>query len=284
MFYLKKIMAVIECSEYKDAVDNLAKKLQEQGIELETVKSAESVSVMLQPTQDACLWFTDSAAIVKTLRCKEFPVLAFLHEKNREQDFSAALYACEEAWDLDADYMDKVYRRYKRLPWEILQTDRCIVRETVPEDADAFWEIYREPSVTRYTAGLFPNLKLEKQYINDYIDHVYGFYGFGVWTILQKDTNEIIGRAGFSYREGFEEPELGFLIGKLWQRQGYAEEVCRAILKYGWDELEFAKVRALVHPENEPSLGLCRKLGMLPMEELLLSGKRYVWLEMGCKN
>ena len=36
-----------------------------------------------------------------------------------------------------------------------------------------------------------------------------------------------------SEREGFAEPELGFIIGVGWQRRGYGEEVCRAIMKYG---------------------------------------------------
>lgn len=213
--------------------------------------------------------------IAMVLRQEKQPVLAFLHEKNRHQDFSAVLYACEAPEELDGDYMDKVYRRYTRLPWDVLETDRCFIRETVPEDAEAFYEIYEEPSITRYTEGLFPKIEQERQYINDYIDKIYSFYHFGVWTIIKKDTDEIIGRAGLSYREGYEEPELGFVIRKPWQRQGFAEEVCRAILNYGREELGFTVVQAFVRAENKASLALCRKLGMQPAREVEMTGESY---------
>lgn len=301
MFYLQKVIAIIENSRYRVSMEKLAETLEKQGIiwqcfwieELglqeitaekvidaiwnEQMKNAamEAIGRKIQcgsRTELACLWFTDMAELVEAVCQMEQPVLALLHENNRNQDMSAALYACEEPEDLDGDYLDKVYRRYKRIPWEILRTDRLLLRETTTEDAEAFFAIYKEPSITRYTEGLYPEIEQERQYIRDYIDKVYSFYGFGVWTVIKQDTGEIIGRAGLSYREGFEEPEIGFVIGVPWQRQGYAEEICRAIMEYGRNELEFTTIQAFVRPENEASLGLCEKLGMKCVEEVLLNG------------
>ena len=281
MFYLQKVIAIIENSRYRVSMDKLAETLEKQGIiwqcfwieELGLQEiTGESVIDAIREKDGTCLWFTDIPDMVTVLRRMEQPVLALLHENNRNQDLSAALYACEKPEDLDGDYLDKVYRRYQRIPWEILRTDRCYLRETTTDDAEAFFEIYKEPSITRYTEGLYPEIEQERQYIRDYIDKVYSFYGFGVWTVIKQDTGEIIGRAGLSYREGFEEPEIGFVIGVPWQRQGYAEEVCRAIMEYGRNELEFTTVQAFVRPENEASLGLCKKLGMKNVEEVLLNG------------
>lgn len=316
MFYLRKVIAIIENSAFRNAIDKLEKTLQEQKIVLQCfwIEELQLAEVTAETVFDAvwekfercatgeteggkadcrmrvevngagqdsvsadtaCLWFTDMADIVKVLSQMEQPVLALLHENNRNQDLSAALYACEEPGELDGGYLDKVYRRYKRLPWEILQTDRCLIRETIPEDAEAFFEIYKEPSITRYMEGLYPKIEQEKQYINDYIDKVYSFYGFGVWTVIKRDSGEIIGRAGLSYREGFEEPEIGFVIGKHWQRQGYAEEICNAILDYAREELEFDVVQAFVRPENVASLGLCKKLGMKLERETVIGGIKH---------
>ena len=77
------------------------------------------------------------------------------------------------------------------------------------------------------------------------------------------------------YREGFDEPELGFIIGVPWQRRGYAEEVCRAVLAYGWSALEFRQVQALVEPENIPSVRLCEKLGFRKDENVNVGEKEY---------
>ena len=88
----------------------------------------------------------------------------------------------------------------------------------------------------------------------------------------------VIGRAGISYREGFEEPELGFLIGVRWQRKGYAAEVCRAILAYAREVLEFERIQVLVESGNFPSLKLCEKLGFRFSAEVTLNGKPYLRL------
>lgn len=178
-----------------------------------------------------------------------------------ERDFSGIPYAVTDTEDLDEKYLERIWQRYRGIPWEICETKRCLVRESTVEDVESFYQIYRDESITAYMEDLFEDREKERQYIRDYIEKVYGFYGFGMWTVCLRETGEVIGRAGLSVREGFEEPELGYVIGKKWQGQGIATEVCREILAYGRDELGFERVRALMHPENAASKGLCRKLG-----------------------
>ena len=158
------------------------------------------------------------------------------------------------------------------IPWDILTTERCLVRETSVEDLDAFYEIYAEPSVTQYTEGLYPERAQEEAWLKDYMENMYYFYNYGVWTICDKATGQIIGRAGFSNREGYEDPELGFVIGVPWQRQGYATEVCRALLKYGKVELGFERVQMLVMPGNETSLHLAENLGFQRLDQVTWKG------------
>lgn len=176
------------------------------------------------------------------------------------EDFSGIPYAVTDTDDLDERYLERIWQRYRGIPWEICRTERCFVRESTPADVESFYRIYRDKSITAHMENLFAEPEKERQYIRDYIEKVYGFYGFGMWTVCLKETGEVIGRAGFSLREGFEEPEIGYVIEKGRQRQGIATEVCRAILSYGREELGFEKVRALVRPENAASKGLCRKL------------------------
>ncbi len=221
------------------------------------------------------LWITDSGRRAQELLAAGCPVLALLNEDNRDQNFIGVRYACEELGTLDYNYLEKVYRRYAGIPWDILTTKRCLVRETCVEDLDALYEIYAEPSMTQYTEGLYPEREKEEAYLRDYTENMYYFYNYGVWTICDKTTGQVIGRAGFSRREGYENPELGFAIGVPWQRQGYATEVCRALLEYGRDELEFEQVQMLVMPQNEASLHLARKLGFAGLWQIQLQGITY---------
>ena len=111
--------------------------------------------------------------------------------------------------------------------------------------------------------------------MQEYIRQVYGFYGYGMWTV-QLRSGEVIGRAGLSVREGYELPELGFVIGRDYQGQGYAEEACRAVLAYGRKELSFEHVQALVEEENLPSRNLLAKLGFLFVKKVNEKGTEYL--------
>ena len=82
---------------------------------------------------------------------------------------------------------------------------------------------------------------------------MYGFYGYGIRSILNRQDGKVIGRAGISWREEFDVPELGFVIGVPWQKQGYAYEVCSAILNYAWKDIGFKQIQALVLESQFPA-------------------------------
>ena len=145
------------------------------------------------------LWIVDNGKRAQELLEQGCPVLVWLHEDNRDQDFSGVRYACENISELDFDYLEKVYRRYVGIPWEILTTERCLIRETGAEDLDALYEIYADPSVTKYTEGLYPERAKEEAYLKDYTENMYYFYNYGVWTICDRMTGQVIGR-GYNRR------------------------------------------------------------------------------------
>ncbi len=225
------------------------------------------------------LWVSDDAETARRLRDGGEAVLAYLHEGNRDQDFSDFFYGVEDPESLEEDYIEKVYRRLKKLPWNILETKRCLIRETTPDDVDDFYRIYSDPAITEFMEALYPEVEQEKEYVREYIEKFYTFYEFGVWTVVEKESGTVIGRAGFSCREGYEDPELGFIIGVPWQRHGYAWEVCRAIMDYGWEVLGFERVQAIVETENEASLTLCDKLGFEAVQEITMGDRPYFLLK-----
>ena len=160
------------------------------------------------------LYITDQAQVYEALQRQGCYVLPYLHENNRGESFPGALYAVEKLEEMDEESFDLAYRRLAGLPWNILTTGRCAVRETTVEDVDSFYRIYAEPSITEYMENLFADRDEEAAYIKDYIEKVYTFYGYGMWTVLEKKSGEVIGRAGITWREGYDLPELGFEIGR----------------------------------------------------------------------
>lgn len=259
----------------KQQAIELAEALREEGlcVELQEVLGEEDLCakqpVILGEEVGNVLYLTDNGKLAARLTEKKYAVLGILHEGNKEDSFGKVRFLVEGAEDITADYLERVYRRYVGLPWGILETERCILRETTEEDLDAFYGIYADPAITRYMENLYEDREKERAYIGQYRENMYGFYGFGIWTVLLKETGEIIGRAGLDMRAGFEEPELGFLIGVPWQGRGLAEEICKGILFYAKAALEFTHVQAMVEPENEVSHILLNKLGFTPVGEFV---------------
>lgn len=264
------------------ALQHLSDDLSAHGVELvidadgsryEEMQTKSETTELTRAEQET-LYITDSETVYHALHRQGRYVLPYRHGGNGDASFTGALYVIEQIDEVGYETVDMAYRRLAGLPWEILTTKRCIIRETIPEDVDSFYQIYAEPDVTRYMESLYPDRDEEIAYIEDYRDSVYRFYGYGMWTVLTKDGT-VIGRAGISWREGFELPELGFVIGVPWQRRGYAYEVCSAILSYARDELNMTQVQALVMSGNEKSSALCRKLGFQYVEDITLDGAIY---------
>lgn len=223
------------------------------------------ISVEGADQDEASLWITDDERLAKECVARGRPTLGVLTEDNAGQGFDGVSHLVSDLTDVESQYLEKVYRRQAGIPWDVLETERCLLRETTVGDADAFYEIYADPSVTEHVEDLPEDRDAFTAWLRDYAKSVYEFLGYGIWTVClkQKTLDEsmaVIGRAGLTVREGYDAPELGFVIGKPWQGQGLAYEICHAILDYAREQ-GIPEVIALAEPGNEASLKLLQKLG-----------------------
>lgn len=225
-------------------------------------------------SKNDCLFISDSEEVLEKLQTAGCFTIAVYHE-----DVTGILpgtqYAIEGLADIDWEYLNKVHQRFMNIPWHITETKRCTIREMSENDLEDLYELYANPEVTKYTEALFQDKEQEKQYIKDYIENVYKYYGFGTWLIHRKEDGKLIGRAGFNYRPGFEEVELGFVIGYPYWKLGYAYEVCSHLMNIGKIVYEFEKVQALVHKENKASIQLLKKLDFRCDEEVIVGDMKY---------
>lgn len=234
----------------------------------------------LENVQDVFL-ITDSRPAADWALQHGIGFAVYLNEESRQSVFPEALYCIEDLSVLTVSQIERMYLRFHKLPWTIFETERCIVREITTDDVDALYQIYADKEISKYTEDLFAERAEELAYTKDYIENQYRFYEYGMWVILRKFDNRLIGRAGLSNREGFEEAELGYVIAADCQRQGYASEVCTAVLHYAKEELGMQSVQAFTVQENQASLALLKKLGFSYREQAELSGMVYARYEVG---
>lgn len=314
MFYLKRVEALLEEENARAGLEGLGDRLGKQGIAFHAVllrnalRKGEKGFSEKNPDQiagkaalkeffsaagdrikpaDGALWITDSPEIAELIMEQELPLLVYLHPWNREASFPLAGFAMEKPQELDIQYLENVYRRFADIPWEILTTERCLVREMTLEDLPALEKIYEDGEVKRFMGGLYlpehegdlghdtlgeGKERERKRIVENYIRQVYGFYGYGIWTVEDRLSGAVIGRAGFCPPTG-EVPELGYVLGADWRRKGLAREVCSAILEYGKGILGFDRVQAVVQKDNIASAALCRRLGFQEAGETVEDGK-----------
>ncbi len=228
--------------------------------------------------------FTDDRETADILKRYGIGFAVYDNKKSKAASFADALYVIDLVSSLDAERIDRMLYRYLRLPWKIAETKRCVIRETTEEDLDALYEIYSEPSITRYTEGLYEDRKEELDYTRAYIDEMYRFYEFGIWSVLDRESRKLIGRAGFSTRKSFPEPELGYVIAVPYQRQGIATEVCRKLLSYAVEYLNFTSINAFTRADNTASVSLLKRLGFVYIEEIFVDGKPLQRYNISCEQ
>ena len=141
-----------------------------------------------------------------------------------------------------------------------METKDCIVRESVLEDLNGFYELYQSAGM-EFIEPL-EEYEKEKDKLLSYIENRYPFYGYGMWTVIDKTTRKVIGRMGLEEREidGVEYTEIGYMLHHLYRRNGIATELCKGILEYAKTTLYIEEIHAFFHEENVVSKHLLEKL------------------------
>lgn len=178
--------------------------------------------------------------------------------------------------EVDFYFLERIYQRKHDIPWRVIDTERCYLREITVEDLDELYEIYKEPAMTKYMEGLFEREE-EEEYTKAYIAGMYRFYGYGMWLVKDRFTDELLGRAGLNNLEidGEAVLEMGYAIKVSCQRMGYATEVCEGIIDYARGAgLGYDKLHCFVREGNEASVALLKKLGFAFCKHIYRDGRK----------
>lgn len=152
----------------------------------------------------------------------------------------------------------------------VLETPRLILRHLVPDDLDGLYAMYRDPDVRRY----FPEGTLTRDQTREELEWFLAGHprrpDLGLWATVHKETGALIGRCGLLpwEIEGRPEVEVAYLLDKAFWGQGLATEAARAILRYGFDALDLARLISLIDPHNTASRRVAERIGMTLEREL----------------
>lgn len=144
----------------------------------------------------------------------------------------------------------------------LIETERLLLREITLNDKEDLLKLYSDSAVQKYTGESVVEsiAKIEKAIqvrINNYKK-----YGYGRWATFLKQEMRFIGWAGLAYLPEFDEIDLGYRFLPEFWGLGLASEASKAILTYGFDQLQLKKIIAIAMKENKASIRVMEKIGM----------------------
>jgi ribosomal-protein-alanine N-acetyltransferase len=172
-----------------------------------------------------------------------------------------------------------------------LSSERLILKEIMSGDLQHIHALHSIPRVDEYnTLGIPENIDETKQLLEpvfkDQKSRVRKHYWF---SISLKESSEFIGLCGINLSaDRFKIGEIFYKLHPACWGRGYATEVARALVKYGFEELGLHRIEAGVATENSRSIRVLEKIGkkrdgtgrkILPIRGVWKDNFRYALIE-----
>jgi RimJ/RimL family protein N-acetyltransferase len=146
------------------------------------------------------------------------------------------------------------------------ETDRLLIRSCQLSDAEALTALMTT-DISAWVAA-WPTPLTQSQTVTilkTYIDAAQKERGLGA-VVIEKAQHAVIGWCALDLcGQTPSSAEMGYWIGEIFQRQGYAYELARGLIGFGFHTLGLHAMRAGAQIENTSSLTLLEKLGMTPI-------------------
>lgn len=150
-----------------------------------------------------------------------------------------------------------------------LETERLRLEPLDAVHAQVLHRIYGEPDVARY---LFSRASSPEEFETLFQRALSFRDTHGMWAVVQRSDDRLLGRVGFFAFGTRERPELAFLLSRSVWGRGLATEACRAAIRYALAHRDWPEIVAVVHPGNLASMRVLEKLGFSEERSLTLNG------------
>lgn len=139
-----------------------------------------------------------------------------------------------------------------------IETPRLLMRHPNIDDCKLLENLWRNKKVRKYLGGIVSD-HLINQKIAAFINH-WDLHHFGLCTVLEKNSNEIIGLCGLHYSE--DGVEISYMFFPYYWGKGFAYEAVMASIDHGFKMLHLEHIIAITQAKNTKSCLLLKKVGM----------------------
>jgi RimJ/RimL family protein N-acetyltransferase len=146
-----------------------------------------------------------------------------------------------------------------------LETERLSLRTWREGDWEPLHETYGDPEVTRWL-GRSPGPKEFTAYAVGRMSMHWEAHGFGMWAVIDRASNEMIGRVGLMFHPKWpvdeHKTEIGWTLRRSAWGRGYATEAGLAARDWAFGNLSIMRLISMTDPENHRSQAVMKRLGL----------------------
>jgi [ribosomal protein S5]-alanine N-acetyltransferase len=156
----------------------------------------------------------------------------------------------------------------------ILETKNLLLREFTINDLEAFAQILSKEEVMRFSLSGPLKKEQAKDYLQKRILDHYLKYGYGLYAVLCKADQKLIGLVGLITQviDGEEIIELGYRLDPGYWGKGYATEAGEKVLQFAFEVLKTDRVISIIDPRNIRSLKVAERIGMTYWKDHVFHG------------
>lgn len=159
----------------------------------------------------------------------------------------------------------------------ILETKRLYLRKMNQSDYDALSKMLQDEETMYAYEGAFSDEETQ-EWLDRQIKR-YSDYGFGLWAVVLKETDEMIGQCGLTMQQWNDRQvlEIGYLLQRAYWHKGYATEAAKACREYAFSKLNADEVFSIIRDTNTASQNVALRNGMTVVGQMV---KHYRGVDM----
>jgi ribosomal-protein-alanine N-acetyltransferase len=155
----------------------------------------------------------------------------------------------------------------------ILTTERITLRRFTPEDAPMLSTLLGDDDVMRYSVIGALSKERITEHLAGWIAH-YAEHGYGIWAAVYE--NQVIGFCCIDWKmvDGREQIQLSYRFNKQFWGKGLAYEAAASVCDRAFNELGITRIICLIDPQNDKSIALAKRLGMVFSHDTIYLGHK----------
>ena len=115
----------------------------------------------------------------------------------------------------------------------VFKSERLLCRRWLPEDLESLFAVYSDPEAMRYVGDGEPITHSACQEWFKVTESNYAKRGYGMFTLLERESGLVVGFAGLVHPNGQTEPEIKYALSRSRWGRGLASELVPQLLAYG---------------------------------------------------